>query len=103
MSPPRRFGRLSSSALLQALGFILALCVAVSWGVIDLSAQNPAKKAPPAEEEDPNAGKPKRRVPSEDEDPNPPKSKVPIAVDDDPTDKPTKPVPPPAATDLAAA
>jgi peptide/nickel transport system substrate-binding protein len=78
----------------------LAFLLVAGLGAIDLAAQNPNKKPPPVEEEDRNAGKPKRRIDVEDEDPTPPKSKVPIPVDDD---KPTKPVPPPVTIDLAAA
>jgi len=103
MLPLPRFGGDWFSRIAFAAGLLLALLLIGGLGVIDLAAQNPGKKIPPAEEEDPNAGKPKRRVPIEDEDPNPPKSKVPIDVDDNPTDKPAKPVPPPATTDLAAA
>src|ERR1700736_5193357 len=97
-SLPRR-GLVPFSRLLPTLGLLLALLAVGSGGVLDLAAQNTGKKPPVEEEEDPNAGKPKKKVNQEEEDPNagkpkkkvnvededanPPRSKVPIRVDDD--------------------
>jgi peptide/nickel transport system substrate-binding protein len=83
---PPRYSR--PFGFVSILGLSLALGAACLWGLSDLAAQNPGKKTPPVEEEDPKAGKLKKPPPVEEEDPIPPRSKVPIPVDDGPANKP---------------